>query len=99
MASGREILNKELEFEGMAYGCSIRILHLLTKDLVKTRDGLDIRKISDIQHIQLFFQCPKYRQICGLKLPDIWLYIAHHFFALQVQNRLITLQKFSEFVF
>ena len=36
MVSAREILNKELEFEGLTYRCNAHILFLLAKDLVKT---------------------------------------------------------------
>ena len=40
---------------------------------VINRDGPDIRKISDIRHIRLIFQYPKYRRISGAKPPDIRL--------------------------
>ena len=58
-------------------------MYYLTNQLfVNTRDGPDIRKISDIRHIRLTFQYPKYRRISGAKSPDIRLFIEYHFLAL-----------------
>ena len=56
---------------------------------VLTRDGLDIRKISDIRS-----KTTRYL----VNLPGIWLYIAYHFLGLEIHNGLYC-RNFSKFIF
>ena len=61
MVSTREILNTEIEFEVLTYGCSAHILQLLAKDLVKidiTKHVTNIlkylQKLSIMQKVKVF---------------------------------------------